>query len=239
MRLSNQFYMSRNHGKFRKRFNMHKSKYCVNISPVAISDYMSGKMENIASISTSCEKNLICLARMKDDDSICAKCFADATVRRYSELGKNLAANFDLLTNEVLPVEMLPIFKPEVSIVRIESFGDVANITQAITYINIIKANPHVTFAWWSKNAWLINDAIDLVGKPSNVILVESSEKLNVQKDRSANFDKVFTVYDPEHIASEGVKINCGARSCATCRRCYSKRTGSVVNEKLKGGRAA
>lgn len=239
MRLSNKFYMARSHGKFRKRFNMHRSKYTMNDSPVAISDYMGGKMENVPSISTSCEENPICIARMKAGDSICAHCFADVTVRRYTELGKNCAANYDLLTNEVLPVEMLPRFKPEVSIARIESFGDIGNITQAVNYINMIKANPHVTFAWWTKNAWLVNDAIDLVGKPKNVILVESSEKLNVQKEISANFDKVFTVYDQAHITSEGVKINCGARGCDTCRRCYSKRTGSVVNEKLKGGRAA
>jgi len=239
MRLNNKFYMSRNHGKFRKCFNMHKSKYCVNISPVAVSDYMSGKMENIASISTSCERNPICIARMKAGDSVCSKCFADVTVRRYSELGKNCADNYDLLTSEVLPVDMLPVFKPDVEIVRIESFGDVGNVTQAINYINIIRSNPHVTFAWWSKNAWIINEAFELCGKPKNVVMVESSEKLNVQKEKSANFDKVFTVYDAEHISSGNVKINCGARSCNTCRRCYSKRTGSVVNEKLKGVKAA
>jgi len=230
MRLKNKFY---------KKFHMHKSKYCANISPVAVSDYMSGKMENIASISTSCEHNPICIARMKSGDSVCSKCFADVTVRRYSGLGKNCADNYDLLTSEVLPVDMLPVFKPDVEIVRIESFGDVGNVTQAINYINIIKANPHVMFAWWSKNAWIINEAFELCGKPKNVVMVESSEKLNVQKEKSANFDKVFTVYDAEHISSGNVKINCGARSCDTCRRCYSKRTGAVVNEKLKGAKAA
>ncbi len=230
MRVKNKYY---------KKYHMHKSKYCVNESPVAISDYMSGKMQNIGSISTSCEKNPICLARMKAGDSICAECFAYNTVRRYSELGKNCAMNYELLTSEVLPVEMLPIFKPEVEIIRIESFGDVGNVTHAINYINIINANPHVTFAWWSKNAWIINEAFAQCGKPKNVVMIESSEKLNVQKEKSENFDKVFTVYDSEHIASGNVNINCGARSCDTCRRCYSKRTGAVVNEKLKGVKAA
>ena len=94
-------------------------------------------------------------------------------------------------------------------------------------------------FAWWSKNAPIINEAFEQVGKPRNVVMVESSEKLNVQKEISANFDKVFTVYDLEHIVGQKVNINCGARSCNTCRRCYSKRTGMIVNEKLKGAKAA
>lgn len=239
MRLPNQFYMARSHGKFRKRFNMHRSKYTMNDSPVAISDYMGGKMENIPSISTSCEENPICIARMKAGDSVCAHCFADVTVRRYTELGKNCAANYDLLTSEVLPLAALPIFKPDVEIVRIESFGDVANVTQAINYINIINANPSVTFAWWSKNAPIINEAFDQVGKPKNVVMVESSEKLNVQKEISPNFDKVFTVYDEAHIVDQKVNINCGARSCNTCRMCYTKRTGMIVNEKLKGAKVA
>lgn len=239
MRLNNKFYMARSHGKFRKRFNMHRSKYTLNDSPVAISDYMGGKMEHIPSISTSCEENPICIARMKNGDSVCAKCFADVTVRRYTELGKNCAANYDLLTNEVLPLTALPIFKPGVEIVRIESFGDVANVTQAINYINIIKVNPSVMFAWWSKNAPIINEAFEKIGKPRNVVMVESSETLNKQKEISPNFDKVFTVYDEAHIVGQKVKINCGARSCDTCRRCYSKRTGMIVNERLKGAKAA
>lgn len=218
---------------------MHKSKYCENESPVAISDYMSGKMTNIASISTSVVLNPICQGRRLDPDSICAKCFAEATVKRYTELGMNLAANFMLLTSSVLPEHALPKFKKNVQIVRIESFGDVANVTQAINYINIIKANPHVVFAWWSKNAKIINEAFAKEGKPKNVVMVESSEKLNVQKELSQNFDKVFTVYDEAHIVGQKVNINCGARSCDTCRRCYSKRTGAVVNEKLKGVKAA
>lgn len=217
-----------------KTVPMHKSKYCENESPVAVSDYMSGKMTNIPSISTSCVVNPICIARMKDPDSICAKCFAEGTLNRYTDLGENCENNFYVLNHAVLEVKDLPVFKKSVTIVRIESFGDVGSVTQAINYINIIKANPHVVFAWWSKNAPIINKAFAQVGKPKNVIMVESSEKVNIQKEKSENFDKVFTVYDDEHIESEGVNINCGARSCDTCRRCYTKRTAVIVNERLK-----
>ena len=217
-----------------KQYLLKKSKYCVNASPIHVSDSMSGKMTGIPSISTSCLVNPICIARMKDGDSICAHCFAETTLKRYTACGRAMESNFHLLNDSVLDTELLPRFA-NVAIVRIESFGDVASVTQAINYANICKANPTVTFAWWSKNMKICKEAFDIVGKPDNVIMVESSPKLNVQAEISTDIvDKVFTVYDEKTIAEKSVEINCGARCCATCRRCYSKTTESVVNEKLK-----
>lgn len=217
-----------------KVYNLKKSKYCVNASPVHVSDSMSGKMSGIPSISTSCLENPICKARMKDPDSICAHCFAAATLTRYTAAGKAMQTNYNLLTDSILPLDVLPIFC-NVAIVRIESFGDVANVTQAINYANICKVNPNVTFAWWTKNANILEKAFQIVGKPENVLVIESSEYVNVEKTNvSAISDKVFTVYDADTIEKENISVNCGARSCATCRRCYSKDTETIVNEKLK-----
>lgn len=217
-----------------RTYTIKKSKYCVNASPVHISDSMSGKMTGIPSISTSCLVNPICQARMKDGDSICAHCFAQATLTRYKAAGVAMENNYYLLSESVLPVDLLPVFA-NVAIVRIESFGDVGTVEQAINYANICKVNPNVQFAWWSKNMSIIRKAFDIVGKPGNVVMVESSEKLNTAKTPSNGYvDKVFTVYDEKTISAENVEINCGARCCATCRRCYSKATESVVSEKLK-----
>lgn len=217
-----------------RTYNLKKSKYCINSSPIHISDSMSGKMSGIPSISTSCLCNPICLKRMQDGDSICSHCFAQATLNRYTNASKAMESNYYLLTESILPLDLLPIFA-NVAIVRIESFGDVANKTQAINYLNIIKANPNVIFAWWSKNMAIIKSAIDEIGKPENLILVESSAKLNKAKVASNGYvDKVFTVYDEKTIADNNININCGARCCATCRRCYNKNTESVISEKLK-----
>ena len=211
---------------------MKKSKFCINASPVHVSDSMSGKMSGIPSISTSCLMNPICQKRMKDPNSICAHCFAAATLNRYTAAGRAMAANYELLTSRILTDEELPIFG-NVAIVRIESFGDVANVTQARNYVRIIKANPAVTFAWWTKNAGIVAAAFKVEGgKPDNVVMIESSPYLNTVKPLSAGMDKTFTVYDK--IAAAGVEINCGARCCATCRRCYSKQTESQVSELLK-----
>lgn len=217
-----------------REYAMKKSKYCLNNSPVHVSDSMSGKMNGIPSISTSCLANPICLQRMLDGESICAHCFAETTLNRYKDAGKAMLNNTYLLTESILDTDLLPVF-PNVSIVRIESFGDVANVTQAINYCNICKKNPAVTFAWWTKNVSIVAKAFDIVGKPENVILIESSPKVNVEKPKSSEYvDKVFTVYSKEYIIEHNIDVNCGARCCATCRRCYSKNTGTQVKEQLK-----
>ena len=215
-------------------YPMKKSKFCINESPVHVSDSMSGKMAGIPSISTSCLLNTICQKRMQDGSSICAHCFAETTLNRYKEAGQAMERNYYLLTEAVLPLEFLPVFA-NVAIVRIESFGDVQNVTQAINYANICKVNPSVMFAWWTKNAAIVKKAFDMVGKPENVIMIESSEKLNCKKELSNGYmDKVFTVYDAKTIAEKAIDINCGARCCATCRNCYKKDSAAIVSEKLK-----
>ena len=226
-----------------REWPMLKSKFTSNLSPVHVSDYMSGKMTGIPSISTSCLVNPICIKRMQDGESVCCHCFAAATLDRYTACGQHAENNFYLLNSEVLPLEMLPKF-PNVAIVRIESFGDVASVTQAINYINIAKVNPLVTFGAWTKNANLWNKAIQEVGKPENLSLVYSSFKLNnpapaaeyFTKDGENNFDHVFTVYDVPTCEFYGPGfVNCGARDCASCRRCYRKNPDEFsVREQLK-----
>ena len=81
----------------------------------------------------------------------------------------------------------------------------------------------------------IIDQAVALVGKPENVVLVESSEKLNRAKERvRAIVDKTFTVYDKPTIREHGININCGARCCLTCQRCYHKNTEPDISEQLK-----
>lgn len=215
-----------------KEYLLKHSKFSIrgNKSPIHVSDNMSGKMDGIPSISTSCMCNPICLARMRNGNSICSKCFAVGTIKQYTSLGKALASNFELLNSSILDLDLLPRFKSSVEIVRIESFGDVASVTQAINYANICKVNPHVTFAWWSKNMSIVQKAFDIVGKPDNVIMVESAPIMDAEIEPSQPcVDKTFTVY-----TKESDNINCGKRSCMKCRRCYRKDTEKSVKELLK-----
>lgn len=200
-----------------------QSKYTANYSPVYVSENMSGKMAGFPSISTAVCCNPVCAARSRDPESICSKCFAQNTVARYSALREHLIDNYILLTTTIIPREELPIFG-NVRAVRFESFGDLANATQAINYIHIAQANPGVTFAIWTKNPAYLNKAIKECGKPANLICILSSSKMNEVCDASRWdwVDHVFTVYDPAYIRENGIDINCGARSCAGCMRCYT-----------------
>ena len=231
-----------------RNYNMRTSDFTTNLSPIHVSDKMTGKMQGIPSISTSCHCNQFCLARMAKGDytdketgktykCICKSCFADSTLDRYHGLENATTDNYYLLNESILDDSLLPIFG-NVRFVRIESYGDLGSATQAINYLNIIRKNPDVTFAWWTKNPNFINQAMKIleIRKPENVIFIQSSCYVNLKTEKKFDWiDKVFTVYDKKFIQENGLDINCGARSCVNCKRCYSlKNKETEVSEMLK-----
>jgi hypothetical protein len=76
------------------------------------------------------------------------------------------------------------------------------------------------------------------IKKPSNMRIVVSSPMLNkpIELDRKKYWmvDKVFTVYDKKFINEHNVDINCGARNCLGCKKCYMEDDVFYINEKLK-----
>ena len=205
----------------------------------AITWKMTGKLEGFASLSTSPLCNAHCIERMKSDVAVCKHCFSARMQKRYANLREKLERNTEFLTKTELKAEDIPFLN--MAFFRFESFGDLNNTLQVKNYFLIAEQNKHCTMALWTKNPWIIADAIEEYGieKPDNLIIILSSVLLNVSVDadqvaqKYPFIDKVFTVYDKEH--AESVNINCGARSCATCQRCYHKADGiEYVNELLK-----
>lgn len=203
----------------------------------------TGKMSGLHSLSTSVLANPNCLRRRENGSTICSHCFAAAMMKRYANLNPCLVENTRILTAGILPLDSIPV--TTTALFRFESFGDLANWIQAANYFAIARANKQTKFALWTKNPWLISEAIaNGHKKPSNLNIVLSSaytnQALSAEKvmARFPFIDKIFTVYDPAYIQAHNVNINCGARSCATCRRCYSRNPKGVaiemVNEKLK-----
>lgn len=193
----------------------------------------SGKMEGMQSFSTACSVNPICQARAKDPDSVCAHCYAMSLLAMRKNLDEKERRNLELMSSRIYNIEDMPIINA--CVFRLEAFGDLANVTQAANYFTLARANRNTTFALWTKNPDIIAAMMEETGmkKPRNLIIIYSSPKVNTVCDPEYVFiDKVFTVYDKAHAAD--VKINCGARHCLTCGRCYSKRTGRYVNELLK-----
>ena len=196
----------------------------------------TGKMEGMVSISTSVRENKNCQQRAKVAGSICEKCFADKMIDRYPALERCLKGNTEILTTKEIPVNEWPLLN--VAFFRFESFGDLNNKTQVVNYFNLCKRNKHVTFALWTKNPFFIYEAIKAGNeKPGNLIVIVSSPMINEVCDAYLKafpfIDKIFTVYDKQ--TAKTVNINCGARHCLSCLRCYTK-TDSVeyVNEILK-----
>ena len=143
-------------------------------------------------------------------------------------------ANTDILTTTIIPVKEWPLINA--LMFRLESFGDLNNEIQVINYFNFCNRNKNVKFALWTKNPEFIDKAIKAGHKkPKNLVIVQSSSFVNVKEEKKFDFvDKVFTVYDKNYIRQNNVKINCGARNCFECGRCYSKKTTDDIKEQLK-----
>lgn len=202
---------------------------------IHITEAHTGKMEGMVSLSTACGCNPFCMARRNCAGSICQKCYAASMAARYKTLNAALTRNFEALNAREIPVEEWPLLN--VGRFRLESFGDVASATQARNYINFCKRNPRTVFAAWTKNPQVWAEALRAVEKPKNLILILSSPMIGRIADKTPYpfIDKVFTVWaDDESAQAAGVKINCGARHCLSCGRCYSKRGAEYVHELLK-----
>lgn len=194
----------------------------------------TGKMQGLASISTSVRTNERCKKNAAIPGSICEKCFAYKQMNVYPGMSKPMEENQRILTSEIIPLEKLP--QIHVLYFRFEAFGDLNNVTQVVNYFNMCRVNPKTHFALWTKNPDYIAQAIAQGHeKPQNLNIVLSSLFVNKERKNIFDFvDKVFTVYDADHIEKNNVNINCGAKSCFTCGLCYEKNDVIIINEKLK-----
>jgi len=202
----------------------------------------TGKMAGMYSISTACTLNEYCLKRSKNPESICADCFAQTMFKNpwYKWTLKRCEHNTKVLTESVLDLEDLPLINAFAF--RFESFGDIQNTMQVINYFNICRLNPRVTFALWTKNPFIIANAIrEGHDKPENLIVIYSSpiknKPVSLAKIQSVFpfVDKVFTVWTTKEKAAEhNVNINCGARACLKCLRCYTRGGDNEIAELLK-----
>ena len=195
-----------------------------------------GKMKGIPAITTSMLENPVCAARAKNPDSICAKCYAHKGLMCYKNARSAYGRNTRLLSSHDLQAHEIPTINSVIC--RFETHGDLCNVTHAKNYLRIAYNNPWCTFALWTKNPAFLDKAIADLGKPANLICVYSSDKVNKVNQSYKKWwwiDKVFTVYDKDFVSENGVEINCGAKSCNTCRKCYNKAdTEFFIREILK-----
>ena len=197
-----------------------------------------GKMKGIRSIGTSCADNPHCLKRRQDGYSVCSKCYAATYMKMRKALREHLADNAKILANTLLEGREIPVTND--LIYRFESFGDLHNETHLKNYVEIATRNPYTTFGLWTKNIWILDTVFnkEKIEKPQNLSIVVSSPLLNKQMklDREQYWmvDHLFTVYDKDFILSNNIEINCGAKSCIGCKKCYLDNDAFYINEILK-----
>lgn len=195
----------------------------------------TGKMAGMISLSTSVLRNEHCKHNCNIAGSICEHCYSARMHKMYKGLEVKTAINTSVLTQVVIPVNDWPLVNALYG--RFEAFGDLNNVIQVRNYFNCCKRNKKTKWALWTKNPQIINQAIKAgYKKPSNLVIIVSSLFVNeVGKYKFDFIDKIFTVYDKKYAAENNIDINCGARNCLACNRCYHKTKNiEYVNELLK-----
>ena len=189
------------------------------------------KMAGIPSFSTCCLLNPACIARMRNGESVCAHCFSAAIQKFRQGVKLTTSQNYVTLNSQEIAVapkvhwteNALKINPHKLS--RIESWGDVASVLQALNYIKLVYENPDCRWAAWSKNTWFWVQAFRKVGKPKNLKFIKSSLRVNEiepLKDWEIPWvDRRFTVCTKEWLDANGLKSNCAGIRCVTCEDCY------------------
>ena len=193
---------------------------------------MSGKMEGIPALNTDTTTNKFCIARSKDETSICSKCYSWNMLKTFRKNAvPRFKMNSDILSSRVL--DMNELVRPKTNNVRFNGHGEIINTNHVQNIVNYALFYPQVTFTLWSKKKALIQSFFNEHDKPVNLILIYSNEIVGtVYKSVPKHFDKVFNVVSHEN--NENYKINCSGK-CIDCMMCYSLNdTTEQIIEKIK-----
>ena len=205
------------------------------------SNVMTGKLEGIGSLSTSCEFNPICIARMESrgENGICGHCYSHRG-QQYKAKLKELLRKNTLEVKDIIPWCNLPITTH--AFVRFESFGDITCRNHLINYIRICEKNPQSMFALWTKNYGYLISVFKEYMRPDNLAIVLSSPNINEELPKEiidkvedvVHVDTLFTVYDKDDFLNTPENERCGMK-CIVCRKCYARHATTMkVAEKLK-----
>lgn len=193
----------------------------------------SGKLIDFKSINTNTLTNPFCKKEnaSNNKEKICTDCYSVALLEGLRKnMQECLERNSKLLSESILPDSLLPIFLDR--FIRIDSHGEIINMTHLINIMNIIEKNPSVIFGFWSKRTDLIFPYFKLFPKPKNVIMIYSNPKKNhIMNKIPKYFDKVFNnVYKDNYIDEQ----NCTGQKCRDCLKCYQFDTTNKIVEKVK-----
>lgn len=208
--------------------------------------HKSGKIEDVMSFDSSATSCAFCeamrAAAAKNPLHICGYCYDYQ--QEHSFKGVNVlnrhTLNMVIMSEVEFTVDELRLLSVAY-INRVNSSGDVPNVTYAKNMIKLCYAFPSVRFGFWAKNTAAVVAACDELGKPENVKLIQSSPIIGQAVKLAKWFDVVFVVYltkeDTENAIACGAK-ECNGKKCKACGfKCYLEsgwQHGDVVAEYLR-----
>lgn len=200
----------------------------LNMLYVSFHDEEGSKIQGITSIDSSCHGCAFCHSMRLHAESnilhICGGCY-DFAQENYKIAARNRhSLNMLILMTVSFTVEELKTLSLTEK-VRINSSGDVPNVTYAENSLKLGYAFPWCKIGFWSKNVPAIQKAVENVGKPENVILVQSSLLIGIPAKLAKYFDYTFTVYPDKETTEEAIKAGsmaCNGTKCMHCGfKCY------------------
>ena len=198
------------------------------LSVYNVSYHDSGKIEGMYSCDSSCNNCTFCQKvreNMKDNPyCICNYCYDNAQEKRWSNVKNRHGLQLQIMSSVDFTVDELKSLKIDF-ICRFNSSGDIENVTHARNYIRIAYAHENVRFTLFAKNTAPVIKATDELGKPDNMIYMQSSIFIGHPCKLAKYFDYTFTVYATEEEVQEAVKngaIECNGQKCKACGyKCY------------------
>jgi len=191
---------------------------------------MTGKLKGIEAINTNPLSNDFCkkMSSCGNSGIICTKCYSCSMLKSYR---KNCVPAFERNSVALSTEELNDIPKLKKNdIIRIHAHGELINKLHLLNLIKIVNAYPNKTFSLYTKRKDIINNVFENTIKPDNLILVYSNSTIDVPIDIPEKFQKVFNVCRTTNLE----KINCGAASCNTCRKCYDINKENIIYEMIK-----
>lgn len=216
----------------KKKEEYTKKEYDILLSCLWIVIHTKNKLENICSISSSVHDNKKCKQLRKIKGCICEKCYAHNQQSYQNGTREHNIINGLILRNVLLPMSILKKLVIVFPYLRVESFGDVENVTQARNYIRIIASHKDKRCTIFSKQLEIWSKAFEKEGKPKNTTFIASSFFVNVPLSdiviaKYSFIDHCFTVYTKQYAKEHNIIINCRKK----CIECIKKRQGCFYKE--------
>lgn len=205
--------------------------------------HVDGKIEDITSCDSSCNGCDFCKRMLKLGETeptiICAWCYDKKQEGRWIAVRNRHGLNMLIMMSVEFTEDELRRVKVT-DITRINSSGDTPNVTYALNMLRLAYVNPFFRFGYWAKNTAPIIEACDRIGKPSNIILVQSALYMGKIVPIKRYFDYLFVVFPDEETTLEAIRNGaspCNGKKCKDCGfKCYyGTHKGKVIAECARG----